>query len=61
VTRPPDTTLTFLLLLPVLAIGLASAVARRRSRPKRPRRLSDADVRRIYRITAERARRFQNN
>lgn len=58
-TRQPDFALTFVLLLPLLALGAAAVLGRRRSR--KPRRLTNAEVKRMYRITAERAGKYQSN
>jgi hypothetical protein len=60
--RPPDSLLTFLLLAPCLVVGVVAAVLLRPvPRTRRSRRLTDAEVRAMYRITAERARQGQWN
>lgn len=62
-SRTPDLGLTLVLLLPILAVGAAVLASRRYAtpRPRRAGRLTDEELRRIYRITAERAGKFQRN
>jgi len=62
VNRPADYLLTLLLLAPCLVAGVVAAVLLRPSpRSNRSRRLTDAQVRALYRITSERARQGQWN
>lgn len=60
-TRQTDLILTIVLLLPMLALGTVAASAPWRHRPRRGRRLTGAEMRRMYRITAERAGKYQSN
>ncbi|WP_406699250.1 hypothetical protein V5E97_10270 [Singulisphaera sp. Ch08] len=60
--RPTDCLLTLLLLAPCLVAGVVAAVLLRPApRSWRSRRLTDEEVRALYRITSERARQGQWN
>lgn len=60
-TCPPDAILTLLLLAPCLVVGVVAGFLLCPMPRKRHRRLTNAEVRRIYKITAERARQSQWN
>lgn len=57
----PDALLTLILLAPGLVVGVVAAVLLCPMPRKRHRRLTNAEVRALYRITSERARQGQWN